>query len=120
MAQKNPSLGLPLVLRPPTRIVPSGTLTLTAGTSAQYSGSNQRQDRIEFIITNLDSSNNLKLQKNGQYYMTIFASSNISLETNDDITVVNASSGSVQYEVCELYPDTGNFNQAPAPVPLAG
>lgn len=123
----NPPQPVPIVQRIPTRIVPSGTITLNAGASQTFPGSNNRQDRVQFVITNLDGSQLLKLTTtNGGIWGSVLASTKETYETSADIVVLNPGSNSVQFEVGEFYPDTGNYNAVPlfqqgnAAVPAAG
>jgi hypothetical protein len=110
----NPPSNLPIVQRPPTRIVASDTLTIAAGTSKQFIGSNGRQDRVQFIVTNLDSLNSVKLQAlNGRNFGTVFPLGNLTVETSADLQIYNPNGSDIQVEVCELYPDIGNLNGVP-------
>lgn len=111
----NPPLNIPLVLRPPTRIVASGTITIAAGSYADFIGSNARQDRIQIIITVLDPVLNLKVQTlNGVNFGTVFALLPWTVETSADIRIYNNNGSDVQLEVGELYPDTGNAHGVPS------
>lgn len=99
-----------LFVRPfPLRIRASGTIALAAGSSDLYSGSDARQDRYQFICTNLSTTLDLKLlDERGVPFMTIFPRTALTLLTNQNISVYNADPGTaVNYEVCELFFDEG-------------
>jgi len=103
------------IQRIPTRFVGSGTVTLLAGASQQFVGSNARQDRIQFVVTNLDATQILKLQTlNSTTLATIFPQRCFTLETDADFQVYNPNGNSVQFEVAELYPDDANHHSAAA------
>src|SRR6266568_678119 len=111
----NPPSQIPLVQRPPTRIVASGTITVAANGGVQaFVGSNARQDRIAIIVTNLDAVLSLKVQTlNGLNCATIFAQLPWGLETSADIQIQNPNGSDISIEVCELYPDIGNAHGVP-------
>jgi uncharacterized membrane protein YgcG len=105
----NSLLNIPIVNRPPTRLVASGTITINAGASATFPGLSARQDRLQIVITNLDVASSVKVQTMaGTNFATIFPQRNITIETNADIQINNPSGAPVQVEVCELYIDLGN------------
>ena len=125
MAQWTPPSEIPLVQRPPTRLVASGTFTLLANSStrqdtnaaAYFAGGNNRQERIQIIITNLDAALYIKWQTgNGLNAGSIFAQLPWTIETSADILLYNPNGSNVQVEVCELYPDTGNLHGIPGPL----
>jgi hypothetical protein len=92
-----------------SRLVATGTVTLLAGATDTYIGKNNRQDRLQFIVTNLDASAMLKLQTTAKVNLaTLFPQRSFIIETRADLKIYNPNGSSVQYEVCELYPDTGN------------
>jgi uncharacterized membrane protein YgcG len=120
MATNPPSI-VPLVQRPPTRIVASGTLSLAAGASVTIPGGNARQDRIQVIVTNLDTILNLTLQTvNGQDWATVFAALPWTVETTADFVIYNPNGSAVSYQVGELYPDTGNAHGIPRTLAAPG
>lgn len=120
--QRNPPSDIPIVQRPPTRLVASDTISIGAGKAIPFYGSNNRQDRIEIIVTNLDLQTLIKIQKlNGVNAMTVFPQTAEGLETNDDVQVYNGGANAVNVEVCEIYPDDGNRHGLPRlAVPGAG
>jgi hypothetical protein len=102
----------PMVQRPPTRIIASGTITITAGKSAAFGGSNSRQDRFQFVVTNLDAALSVKLQTlSGANFATVFPQRSVTIQSSADFIVANPNGSDVQVEVCELYPDIANLSQ---------
>lgn len=110
----NPAQQFQISQRIPTRIVPSGTITLTAGSSQTFAGSNARQDRVQIVVTNLDGSQNLKVRSaNNISALTVFPQTSITIETSADVVIYNPGSNSMDFEVLELYPDTGFVHAVP-------
>ena len=120
----NPPIGIPLNLRPPTRIVAS-EVTLaasgSAGSTLSVSGSNARWDRIQFIITVMDAALAVDLQTlNGKNFGAAFAQRPLTIETSDDILISNPNNATVAIRVAELYTDTVNLHGGPAVAPTGG
>jgi len=112
---------VPIVQSQPTRIVPSGSVTVTAGTSVKYIGQNSRQDRVAAIITNVDASLSLKVQTvAGVNFATVFPQRSFLLSSCDDFLVQNPNGADVIVQVCELYPDTGKMGRTLQSVAAAG
>src|SRR5436190_12618210 len=92
----NPPQNLPIVQRIPTRLVPSGTLTINAGAKVQFPGSNARQDRVQVVITNLDGSQLVKIQTlAGVNWATVFGQTFMTFETSVDFQIYNPGANSV-------------------------
>ena len=90
----------------PTRIVPSGTVSINAGQSLSVPGTNLRQDRVRFTVTNLDAALAIKLQSTNQAnFATVFPQQSHVQETTADFLVQNPNGQAVSVEICELYPD---------------
>lgn len=103
---------VPLIQRVPTKIVASGTLTLNGANPTQFFGSNTRRDRIQFVVTNLSNAVLIQVQTvNGVPWMTVFPQRVITIESGDDFQLCDPTgAGGVQFQVGELYPDTGNLH----------
>ena len=113
MAYNTPS-EVPIVQRPPTRIVPGGIVTVPAGKSLQFPGSANKQARIQFFATCMDAGLPLYLQTfNGGNFLPLFPQRPLTIETDDDIQIFNPNATDVQAMVGELYPGTGNMYGVP-------
>lgn len=93
-----------------TRIKASGTLTLAHGASQDYPGEDAKSYRRQFVITNLDATNPLKLCATNYgtniAWCTVWPQTSITLETSADVRVYNPhGADSVDYEVGELFYD---------------
>jgi len=108
-----------MVANVPTRVKPSGTITITAGQTVVFSGTDNKQTRIAFVVTNLDASNVLNIQTSpqGRDWGTVFARGYFAVSFSGDFQITNLSAGSIQCQVAELYPDTGNLHD---PYPVLG
>lgn len=102
-------MALQTVLLFPTRIRATGTLTLAAETGVEYSGTNQKANRRQFVVTNLSDTYTLKLKnRDGIICATVFPRTNFALETTENIVVYNPdAAATVDYEVCEVFLDPG-------------
>jgi len=97
-------------------MVPSGTITLGAGASQTFPGTNSRQNRVQIVITNLENvgGQNLKIQSaNAVNGATVFPQTAETFETSADIVIFNPGSNSMDFEVMEFYPDAGFANAVP-------
>ena len=102
---KNP-VTIAETLRIPTRIVPT-VGTLLAGATKQFLGRNNRQDRVQFNLTNMDPTQVLWLQtSNGVNCVPVYPQRTFAIETTADLQLYNPNANPVQYAVCELYPGT--------------
>jgi hypothetical protein len=103
----NPASQIPIFQRTPTRLVPGGNdITLLAGTSVQFPGSNQRQDRIIIIFTNLDLGLNLTIRNFAHVNcFTVFPQQAEIIESNADMEIYNGGALSMVVQVCEFYAD---------------
>lgn len=117
-------LNFQYVLPFPTRSKASGTKTLAATSADSYAGTNARQKRLVFLISNLDTSNPLKIRNAlGVIKTTVWPSVTLSFPYSEDIEVYNPhASASVQYEVDELFLDEGTSygNRAGTNEPTGG
>ncbi len=104
----------------PARIVASGPINIPANASVVFLGTNARQERLKFIITNRDPALEILLCTNakpaGVPFLPIYAQTTIGIETSDDIVVTNQNGTPVAILVLELYPgaDGGLPYTAPA------
>ena len=114
----NPPGPIPLVQRQPTRLLPSGLITLGAVGSATATitipGSDKKQDRLQIVITNMDPALYLLWgTPNGQVAGAIFAQLPWTLEVSFDVMISNPNGSPVNLYVGEIYPDTGNQHGVP-------
>ncbi len=104
----------------PTRLVPSGTINIAANGTQLFLGTSARQERMKFIITNLDPTLAVVLCTNakpaGVPFLTVFPQTSIQIENGQDIVVANQNGTPVAIQVLELYPgaDGGLPYTAPA------
>src|SRR5207249_4947024 len=101
------------VLPFPTRTVPSGRVTVAAGTPLSFSGSNGRQLRVMFVITNKSTTQTITVcQADGRDLFEVDPREKISFPTSADLIVVNAADGvdngaATKILVAELFPQGG-------------
>jgi hypothetical protein len=94
----------------PTRLIPSGTVSLTPGATHTFLGENARQKRAQFVICNCDATNLLKLQSiNGVNFYTLNPGTAASFFTDSDIIVYNPSgTDTVAFEAGEFFYNAGS------------
>lgn len=98
-----------------TRIVPAGITNLGAGQAAQFIGVNERQDRVQFQVTNMDANLPLYVQSlNGVTFDVLYPQQTHAYPTSADLQVYNPNAQGVNFTAGELYPDR-HVNPAPPP-----
>lgn len=115
--QANPPSVVQPVRRQPTRIVPTETILGAAGSGTDVLtliGSNNRQDRLQIVITCMDPTLYLDLRVlpggAGSAWGAAFAQRPITFETSFDFVISNPNASPVTVRVAEFYPDIGNFH----------
>lgn len=115
--QANPPSPVQPVRRQPTRIVPTETILGAAGSGTDVLtliGSNNRQDRLQIVITCMDAALYLDLRVlpggTGSAWGAAFAQRPITFETSFDFVISNPNNSPVTVRVAEFYPDTGNLH----------
>lgn len=96
------------VLPFPTRSKPNGTQSLAAATAVGFSGTDNRETRVLFIISNLDAALVLKIRDaSGKVKATVFPVQTLAFPYTEDIQVYNPNGSPVSYEVDELFGNPG-------------
>lgn len=127
MAQQQSTIPLPNAVSSvtliPTRLVGNGSQSILAGASVSWPGVVSRQQRVRFVVTNLDptASNWLKIvDSRGQILTTAFPQVPIGIDSTDDISIYNPQGTPISYEFMEWYADTAFSHGLPQPARLAG